>query len=162
MDKAIEFTLKTWYPPDHPLHNNPHHPPGKLLGEWGELLDDYMKLLYKPNFKPNFTDELGDIWYYIRILSYQQDYEPKVFRMEREYSPDMLIAMAISMVCQSFESLQPGSNEVRFAQYAINTSYTVLLLLLESWGLTLDELTERNWQKLQPGSMRGKEWMKAR
>ena len=157
---AIELALKTWYPPDHPLHLNPHHPLGKLLGEWGELLDDFMKLLYKPNYKSNFTDELGDMWYYIRILSYQQNYEPKIFRMEREYSPDKLIAMAIKMVCQSFESLKPGSNEFRFNRFALDESYTVLLLLLDKFGITLDELTERNWQKLQPGSVRGKEWVK--
>ena len=158
---AIELALKTWYPPDHPLHNNPHHPLGKLLGEWGELLDDYMKLLYKPNYKSNFTDELGDIWYYIRILSYQQDYEPQAFKMVKEYSsPDKLIVMAIQMACLSFEALQPGRNEVPYVQSALDTSYAILLLLLDKFGVTLDELTERNWQKLQPGSIRGEEWMK--
>jgi hypothetical protein len=161
-DNAIELALKTWYPSDHPLHLNPHHPLGKLLGEWGELLDDYMKLLYKPNYKPHFADELGDIWYYIRILSYQQNYEPQAFRMAKEYSPDKLIAMAITMVCSSFESLQSGKIEFPYRKHTLDTSYTVLLILLERIGLTLDELTQLNWQKLQPGSARGEEWMKAR
>jgi hypothetical protein len=43
-DKAIEKALLTWYPEDHKLHFDPHHPLGKLLGEWGEFLDCYMNI----------------------------------------------------------------------------------------------------------------------
>ena len=64
----VQISLRTWYPVDHELHFNPHHPLGKLLGEWGELLDDYMKSLYKPGYVFEPVDELGDIWYYLRIL----------------------------------------------------------------------------------------------
>jgi hypothetical protein len=34
-NKAVQKSLKTWYPKDHLLHFNIHHPLGKLLGEWG-------------------------------------------------------------------------------------------------------------------------------
>ena len=104
MNNAIELALKTWYPKDHPLHNDLRHPLIKLAGECGELLDLYGKHEYKPNFDwmnckhcdygdashsrknnycpipiansspakytPIVLDELGDIWYYIRITSY--------------------------------------------------------------------------------------------
>ena len=159
MDKAIELALKTWYPPDHPLHLNPHHPLGKLLGEWGELLDDYMKLLYKPDYESNFIDELGDIWYYIRILAHQKKYEPKQHKIPKDYTIDKLIAIAISETANIFNTLLDRGY---VGNFCLDTNYSVLLKLLEIYGFTLDELTERNWQKLQPGSMRGEEWMKAR
>ena len=38
--KAIEISLRTWYPKDHDLHLSPHHPLGKLLEEWGELMGE--------------------------------------------------------------------------------------------------------------------------
>jgi hypothetical protein len=62
LDEAIQKSLLTWYPENHPLRLNPHHPLGKLLGEWGELLDDYMKSLYKPGYEFEPENELGDIW----------------------------------------------------------------------------------------------------
>jgi hypothetical protein len=53
-DEAIEVALRTWYPEGHILRHNLHHPLGKLLGEWGELLDDYMKSIYKPAYDLDF------------------------------------------------------------------------------------------------------------
>ena len=163
-DEAIEISLRTWYPPDHPLHYNPHHPLGKLCGEWGELLDDHMKSIYKPGYKANFLDELGDIWYYIRILCYQRDYQPIKLNLcnhmpESNLLPDELITMAIREVSSALLSF------VRYDRYsplALDVSYTVLLELLDRQHTTLGELTELNWQKLQPGSEKDNEWVKAR
>lgn len=161
MEKAIEIALRTWYPKDHPLHFRAHHPLGKLVGEWGELIDDYMKLLYKPNYKPDFANELGDIWYYIRVLCYQRNYQPvqfDIYNSEYDLLPDELIAMAIQEVSAAFLSL---ARHGYYSLFALDVSYTILLELLDRQHLTLDELTELNWQKLQPGSERGEQWMKA-
>ena len=106
----------------------------------------------------NFIDELGDIWYYIRILCYQRDYQPTSFLL-LNLETDELIAMAIQEAANAFLSYK------RFRTYSvfcIDTSYSVLLLLLRREGVNLDELTELNWEKLQPGSERGEQWMKAR
>ncbi len=46
----IEKALKTWYPPDHFLHNDPLHPAIGLAGEAGELLDLYKKERFKEGF----------------------------------------------------------------------------------------------------------------
>jgi hypothetical protein len=165
-DGAIELALRTWYPKDHPLHNRAHHPLGKLVGEWGEALEDYMKMLYKPDYKYKFADELGDIWYYLRILCYQRDYQPVTFDIYNnnyydgyDLLPDEIIAMAIDEANRALLSLLRHNY---YSLFALDVSYTCLLELLERKHLTLDELTKLNWQKLKPGSERGEQWMKAR
>jgi hypothetical protein len=158
MKKAIEIALRTWYPEDHNLHLNPHHPLGKLLGEWGELLDDYMKSIYKPGYVFEPENELGDIWYYLRILCYQRGYEPVEFS-SIDRSIDYLISQAIQEAAIAFDDylLRKG-----YSLFALDVCYTILLKILKAHNLTLDQLTASNWQKLKPGSERGEQWMKAR
>jgi hypothetical protein len=155
-DEATEIALRTWYPKDHPLHFNPHHPLGKLLGEWGELLDDYMKSLYKPGYVFEPEDELGDIWYYVRILCYQKEYKPNGIVFFRSYDIDQMIADAMGSLIIAFKKNDSYSDIV------LNASYTALEIITSECSLTLDDLTQSNWQKLKPGSERGEEWMKAR
>lgn len=98
--QADEYQAKcmsTWYDKDDPLYLDPRHPLIALAGEAGELLDLYKKHEYKPGFSwwnckncgkvhqnpvegylnicPDYTplvlDELGDYWYYLRILTWQ-------------------------------------------------------------------------------------------
>lgn len=154
MDKTIELALRTWYPKDHELHFKPHHPLGKLVGEWGELLDDYMKSIYKPGYVWQPIDELGDIWYYLRILCYQKKYSPEVYDLSGQET-DRLIAIAIDETVKAF------LNDHTMPFY-LDVSFTVLLQLLDREGVSLDKLTTANWEKLKPGSIRGDEWMKAR
>lgn len=159
--KAIELSLRTWYPKDHPLHLNPHHPLGKLLGEWGELLDDYMKHLYKPGREGDwFTSEAVDIWYYLRILCYQRCYEPEQFNWVTpdNIRPDSIIAHTIKELAAAFTAFI-SSND--YSVFALDVSYTALIILSELHNLTLDDLTALSWEKLKPGSERGEEWMKA-
>lgn len=159
-DEAVEKALLTWYPKDHPLHMNPHHPLGKLLGEWGELLDDYMKSLYKPGYVFEPEDELGDIWYYVRILYHQFGYTSFVPADNlSESSLDRLMTIVIHETSLAFFGVCKGiSPDSSF----INLSYNLILEICRRYNLTLDDLTRSNWQKLKPGSERGEEWMKAR
>jgi hypothetical protein len=182
-DEATEIALRTWYPKDHPLHFNPHHPLGKLLGEWGELLDDYadsnktddkyyltkllakwgklmdnyMKSLYKPGYVFEPEDELGDIWYYERILAYQEGCKLEDSVSFEGDSTDQVIAQVMWRLAERFIglSLEPAQN-------GLNETYSAIIQIGERYNLTLDDLTQSNWEKLEPGSERGEEWMKAR
>lgn len=122
-NKAVEIALRTWYPKNHELYSNSHHPLGKLLGEWGELLDDYMKSLYKPGYVFKPEDELGDNWYYLRILCNQrgsgQPYALTEFNMLSN-DIDFLISTAIFNVSEAFNSLCRGNS---WSIFALDISY---------------------------------------
>lgn len=148
-NQAVEIALRTWYPKNHPLHYNPHHPLGKLLGEWGELLDDYMKSLYKPGYEFEPEDELGDIWYYIRVLCYQKDITPKVIRFPH-INTDRMITIAMLLVAWLFLFKWPY-------RIILNFCYTTLTRTSD-----VNSLTRSNWEKLKPGSERGEQWREAR
>lgn len=164
-DKAIEIALRTWYPKNHNLHFNPHHPLGKLLGEWGELLDDYMKSIYKPGYEFEPLDELGDIWYYLRILSYQQNYEPVEFTNMSFltdvscYDTDGIIVFTMKEISRAFIDLKDTFN---YSVFALDVCYCALLYICNKYDITIQQLTESNWEKLKPGSVRGNEWQRAR
>ena len=163
---SVEMALRTWYPKDHKLHLNPHHPLGKLLGEWGELLDDYMKSLYKPGYIFWPLDELGDVWYYERILCYQEKYTPQLFILSPSHimqSPmhiDLLIATVIKKTATAFVNQREVATPI--SRNALDINYSVIYSLCDTFGITLERLTEANWEKLKPGSERGEQWMKAR
>jgi hypothetical protein len=167
MKQAIEIALRTWYPKDHPLHFNRHHPLGKLLGEWGELLDDYMKSLYKPGYVFEPENELGDIWYYLRILCYQKqeccEYEIHNYdHCSEKTGTDWIISNIMVSTSTEFNDLV-GEQLLNIPSvYLINCNFTALSEICNRYDLNLDQLTASNWEKLKPGSERGNEWMKTR
>lgn len=168
-NQAIETALRTWYPEDHPLHLEIHHPLGKLVGEMGELLDDYMKSLYKPGYKFEPLDELGDVWYYFRVLCYQFDYTPsKVIDYSKEhFRVDFSLGRAIGEAAEVFShsiavSITPGNSWKMMTDYMLTTVYFAIIKLCKEYNFTLVQLTQSNWDKLKPGSERGEQWMKAR
>jgi len=160
-DKGIQKVLRTWYPKDHPLHYDLHHPLGKLVGEWGELLDDYMKHLYKPGYKWKPLGELVDIWYYIRILAYQTNTKVRATYFGSS-KINYLISCAIEKSSGMFCRLILEDQIDHILPPALNYNYTILSKICELSNLTIDQLTEASWEKLKPGSERGEEWMKAR
>jgi hypothetical protein len=169
--EATEMALRTWYPKDHDLHFNPHHPLGKLLGEWGELLDDYMKSIYKPGceFKP--LDELGDIWYYLRILCYQENVKP--YYTDMLIIPELDVTVVFSrddidtligamMYCTSQKSLYLAFEKKSSHRLFLSTTFSIIFEIAKRYHITLQQLTDSNWEKLKPGSVRGDQWMQAR
>lgn len=163
IEEATELALHNWYPKDHHLHFSPYHPLGKLVGEWGELLDDYMKYLYKPDYEFEPLNELGDVWYYLRILAYQKEdfdlYEINILsRSHQPQSIEYLICRAIREASDGFMGFEESGI---YYSMVLNVSYSVLLELLTRFDLTLNQLTLSNWEKLKPGSERGKQWMDA-
>ncbi len=156
MNNHIEIALKTWYPKNHTLHLDPIHPAMGLAGEVGEILNKRKKDLFKENYEwsdLDELDELGDIWYYIRILSYQleigiTDHTFKVSDL------DVIRASLLcnaAKVCLQSQKEKPFKSVLQKCQMWLNTYLKVL-------EITLDELTTLNWEKLKPGSERGEEW----
>ena len=159
MNKAIETALKTWYPKNHTLHLDPIHPAMGLAGEVGEILNKRKKDLFKENYEwsdLDELDELGDVWYYIRILSYQFGIEitDRIFKVS-----DLDVIRANL----SINAMQVNGNfQVRKIEKAPRASLRKCQMWLNTYlkilEMTLDELTALNWEKLKPGSERGDEW----
>ncbi len=169
MNEAIELAKRTWYPKDHPLHYELHHPLGKLVAEWGEFLSDYMNIIYNPEYKFNPENELIDVWYYIRILAYQANANLEAFPTPETISIERIISNAIGLSNKQFQRLcKCKENNISFVNIHINSTrpmiasnYSSLVYLCSHFNLTVDQLTEASWEKLKPGSEQGEEWMKA-
>jgi hypothetical protein len=160
-DKAVKVTLRTWYPIGHSYHLAPHHPLGKLAGEWGELYDDYYKFLYKPGYKfePLESGELGDIWYYLRILCYQCNHSLNTVILPRYQDLDSLIEDAAE---EAFRANKTFRKYKQYSRFCLDLSYRTIVEIGRQYAFDLQQLTDSNWEKLKPGSVRGDEWEKAK
>jgi hypothetical protein len=164
LQEAIDKALLTWYAKDHPLHLELEHPAIKLAGEAGEILDLYGKHKYKPGFDwmtckrcngwgdckkecvPKILDELGDLWYYLRILSYITEYNCEE-RVIEEISFDTLkILSMMSLVANTFQADIIFHNQ--FDARIICVVYTCLVDILHLLDYDLARLTELNYRKL--------------
>ncbi len=184
MDRAIEFALRTWYEKDHPLHFDPLHPAIGLAGEAGELLDLYKKerfksgvswwdcvcghkkhnktLCYADNalckciiYTPKILDELGDLWYYLRILAYQLEL-PISTSLLQSMPPAMdVILSQLNIATAKF--LEGTIIEIRREDKGaiLNDVNYWFYMTLKEVDCTLDQLTELNWQKLKYGDNHG-------
>ena len=157
MNNAIELALRTWRPKDHPLHFDLHHPLGKLVAELGEFLSDYMNSRYKPDYVFEPEDELGDAWYYLRILAYQHEHKLRDSVDYTGINIDQIIAQCIIVSTEWLcgLSMEPTS-------YMLDSIYSGIVQIGERYNLTINQLTTSNWEKLKPGSVRGDEWTKER
>lgn len=160
-DEAIKLALKTWYPEGHSLYLNPHHPLGKLAGEWGELYDDYYKFLYKPGYKfePLGSGELGDIWYYLRILCHQSKHVPQQITLPLYQDLDSLIEDTAHEVFGASKLFRKYKS---YPTFCLDLSFATIARICIDCDFTITDLTEANWEKLKPGSERGNEWETAR
>jgi hypothetical protein len=172
----IQLALKTWYPKDHKLYHDLDHPTIKLAGEAGELLDLYGKHKYKPGFDwwqckrcskdeichensispfrmlahdyiPLILDELGDWWYYWRIMAYILELEryPKSMSITKKTDiRDILIGMNYNSAVVLLGYKDYGEILDSYLSEAF-VEFSDLLILLE---VTLEEVTQLNYQKL--------------
>lgn len=172
MDKYQEKALASWYKEGHPLRLELRHPLIKLAGEAGELLDLYGKNEYKPNFNwwnckyckktvddhiptnnpicnnytPLVLDELGDWWYYLRIVMWQQQIDiPK---------PDGVLKVNDLTICLSKLSMLSSSILDHWLEYKRVDYYDLINLfhwfiyILNHIDYTIDDLTDLNYKKL--------------
>jgi len=177
MNEAIEYTLKTWYPKDHKLHFDPRHPAIKLTGEAGEILDLYGKHEYKPDFdwwqcktcrnislthqnpdhdcwqyEPLITDELGDWWYYWRILCYQDEYSAlDVIDIHQPYIRDILDCL-IELSHYSINVLSDYNSRIIISTVELTNAFREFSNLIYTLDLSLDDITKLNYQKLNSDS----------
>lgn len=185
MDKAIKLSLKTWYPKDHPLHLDPLHPAIGLAGEAGESLDLYKKERFKDRvswwdcvhcngskkvhssnlaiqtcfasceYTPKILDELGDLWYYLRILTYQQNIEFGILKVDIQ--DDILVCLT-QLNYHSSSILVQLTRDHIIPHYHLNLACKWLQMILRLLDCTLDQLTELNYEKLKDGDQNG--WQK--
>lgn len=177
-DKYQELALKTWYTPDNPLYLGPRHPLIKLAGEAGELLDLYGKHEYKPdfdwwdckichcskfahgesttkcnnNYTPFVLDELGDLYYYLRIVTWQQKISIEEWLQQKPFGQwaiskdlDYILARIASdasgMLVWQLEENQIDIHDLR-------SVFDWFIALLSKLDCSLDHLTELNYKKL--------------
>ena len=168
----IEYVLLTWYSEDHPLHLELKHPAMKLVGEIGELMDLWAKNEYKPGFDwqkckhcgsrpgyqrdmmhamdcdsyvPLVLDEIGDIDYYLRVLSYitaSQIFD--VYNSPNEGIDKLLLRMSLNASIFAFEAIIGG--KVYVERLRLVASY--LEALVAELGVTMEEIRELNYKKL--------------
>lgn len=187
----IEKALKTWHPLHHPLHNDPLHPAIGLAGEAGELLNLYKKERFKDGvswwdcvhcnesedwhsrnnsrcsgmgitaYTPKILDELGDLWYYLRIIIYQNGL-PIAIPILESLEPDTIVILS-KLNKQSAKLLEYYTVYLGYKRFVIETLNNVnylFFMLLRDIDCTLDELTELNWNKLKDGNHNG--WKEAK
>lgn len=145
-NKMVEMALETWQPGNNPML----HALMGLAGEAGEMIDQYKKYLYKDGFRysrEEFLDELGDFWYYLRIVSHLKGIR---FLTSQSYIlpyPELNILVKILVV----------SSKMLEDYYIISTDitndrlydlYSCLLTRLSELGCTIEELTQLNYDKL--------------
>lgn len=106
------------------------------------------------NYTPLVLDELGDYWYYLRILTWQQGISIENWVKELEIlnynNPNLTILYCLSTMAK--DSSEALYNFVEFDTVSINgliwNSFVYFLRLLKILDCTLDRLTELNYQKL--------------
>lgn len=75
-DNYQKLALETWHNKDVPINEQINHAMLQLAAESGEVVKHWAKHLYKPDHEIDrdiVLDELGDLWYYVRIIAYLYD-----------------------------------------------------------------------------------------
>lgn len=75
-DNYQMLALETWHNKDVPKNEQINHAMLQLTAEAGEVVKLWAKHLYKPGHeidRDKVIDELGDLWYYVRIVAYLFD-----------------------------------------------------------------------------------------
>ncbi len=97
---------------------------------------------------PKVLDELGDIWYYLRILAWIEGTSLKSIksiRVTNELENIIFINMNAARI--AYATTKDEDNFFR-----LDSVYTYLLRILDTLDCTLDQLTELNYDKLNSES----------
>jgi hypothetical protein len=95
-------------------------------------------------YTPRVLDELGDIWYYLRILAWIYDFDIEYDYSHLNDTRDLIVDMyyqAAIILNDVFQRSQIDGSRLRII-------YGHLVNLLEQLDFTLEELTELNYYKL--------------
>lgn len=120
------------------------------------------------NYTPKILDELGDLWFYIRILAYQRNVDIidciKYYHENKNSQQDATTIIALTNVLYWSSRIlhdivfPAGVPKDRLSDYPLVRLIFWLKFLLVKLDYTLDQLTELNWQKLKDGDNHG--WRK--
>jgi len=159
-EKYIEIALRTWYVETDEKYNDQRASLLGLIGESGEIVDQYKKHLFKRKIsKSEFLDELGDLWYYLRVRAAQIG-KFKFLEVALHINDPLGLVTTISYLCNDLASYHLISNYVvdgcsRTGIYSesavLDIIYSLLLIRLQQLDATIEELTEINYQKLSGG-----------
>lgn len=75
-DSYQKLALETWHNKDVPTNEQINHAMLQLTAEAGEVASLWAKHMYKPGYqvdRDKIINELGDLWYYVRIVAYLFD-----------------------------------------------------------------------------------------
>jgi hypothetical protein len=183
MDIYQSKALESWYKEDNPLRLELRHPLIKLVGEAGELLDLYGKQEYKSGFSwrdckecgqssddifhgeeknshvyiPKVLDELGDWWYYIRIITWQKGISIKDWVDEENcvtrYNFAALETIAqlnkMNRFCSKVLDRYVATGKItKFQLKNLHFAFSYFYDLLIKLDYSIDQLTELNYKKL--------------
>lgn len=176
-DSSQQKALKSWYSEGDPLYLDPRHPLIKLAGEAGELLDLYGKHEYKPGFSwlkckycnydpdddrfinleithtafhdytPLVLDELGDFWYYLRIICFINKIPTDRIKGQNYHFWD--ISQLLGMMAQnSCVALNDYLFNAQFDLSRLHVIWGCFTTLLDRLDYSIDTLTDFNYNKL--------------
>ena len=160
MYKATELALRTWYPQDNPLHLDSEPALAGLVGEAGEIVDLLKKSKYKyqqPVDRDKFLAECGDFWYYLRIVAYQENYD---LEESMRRADGIVNAIVVRKKDLMYQSLRISVDVAAIVENDICTIEEVLqrlILMINLFDCTIDQLTELNYAKLSGGKHGWKE-----
>ena len=188
-DESQLKALITWYKKDNPLHFDPRHSCIKLAGECGELLDLFAKHEYKPNFSwwnckhckhpkehhytgeyalpdctgiytPLVLDELGDVSFYLRILTYQKEVTFEALCSEFEkyldyYVKDDLLKLLTCLMDYSSAVLNDFVYDEVIELGHLQYCAYFFLAILHKLDCPLSHLLELNYKKLNTEEQNG-------
>lgn len=108
-----------------------------------------------PNYESVLKDELGDLWYYIRILAYILDHKLEIPQANKKKQK---VAITLTLLNQLAATM--AYNIIFDNHLNINGEYISQLnhichefcIFLAALKISLDELTELNYQKLNSES----------
>lgn len=165
---VIDDAMETWRGDGNMLN-----PAMKFLGETGEMVDYLAKWMFKPNFqgdKETLTAEIGDGWYYWRVITYynnitEEDFDnltPFSSIIENDYSDrtleESIVELTDSCAAVVGEVLSPYKKE--------QTPKTILVMGLIRWlesimfimnkmGIEFDDMHNYNYNKLRKNNNHG-------
>lgn len=108
------------------------------------------------NHVPKNLDELGDWWYYLRILAWQQKIDLSEWTLpKKRFVPDdmFMILAHLNSFCAKLLLIYEDNENIEKLELATAFSWfqDVLFLL----DFSLDQLTEQNYDKLKDGDNNG-------
>lgn len=153
-DAYQQDALATW----HGSLTDPRNAALKLFGETGEVVDDFGKAMFKPGYtlpREQAIEELGDAWYYWRILAVINRL-PLAFLAVEPADAKRPQGYVLSQMGQAAGNIfhRAEATGSLLPIDLLRWSYWFMVLLAQM-GLTLDEVHQFNVKKLAGGDNHG-------